>query len=440
MRKEKIFNNLPLKILAIIIAIVIWVVIINVGDPSTRKTISGISVDLLNEEELEQNEYTYNVISGNSISIVVKGPQSIVNELKASDFYASADLSTVSPLSEAADITVKCLKEDAVDDIDITVKTSVVQLSIDNKTYQDYPVEVSYTGTPAEDYIVGDSSTSPATIRITGAESVVEKIARVVIEYDVSGMNADISEVVSPILYDADGNMISTDNLVLSRSNMNLTIQILPTKWVDVNYAVTGTVKDGYQLIGCTSNLTSIQIAATKDDLAEISSINIPAGIIDVSGLTDNKEYSVQLVNYLTENYIIASDLSELIVTADVEPIITKKIKFNTSQITIDNLDKNLKLSSITEMIGDTSVEISVSGVESELEDVDLKKLDPTIDLTGKVAGTYRVPIKLTASDKYTVQDTYYVQVTLTSANQETTTTAAETDPQDTSESDTSLD
>lgn len=421
MRKERIFNNLPLKILAVIVAIVLWIVIINVGDPSTRKTISGISVDLLNKDKLEENDYTYNVISGSSISIVVKGPQSIVNELKASDFSASADLSTVSPLSETADIEVKCLKDDVADDIDISVKNSVVQLSIDNKTYQDFPVEVSCTGTPADDYVVGDKSTSPATVRITGAESVIAKIAHVVVEYDVSGMNADISDVISPVLYDADGNMISADNLVLSRSNMNLTVQILPTKWVDVNYAVTGTVKEGYQLVGCKPNLTSIQIAATKDELAKVTSIDIPAGTIDVSGLTDDKEFTVPLMNYLTENYMIVSETPQLVVAADVEPVITKRVTFNTSKITINNLAKDYKVTSITET-GDTTVDISIIGVEKELDEINIKDLAPSIDLSGKTEGTYRIPIDLKTGDNYTVQGGYWVQVVISEVTSETTT------------------
>ena len=47
--KELIFNNFPLKILAVIIAIILWIVIANVDNPSSRKNISGINVNVKND-------------------------------------------------------------------------------------------------------------------------------------------------------------------------------------------------------------------------------------------------------------------------------------------------------------------------------------------------------------------------------------------------------
>ena len=91
--KELILHNFGLKILAIIIAIVSWIVIVNVDNPSQRKTISGITVNMINGDALTSKGYIYQIESGASISIVVKAPQTIVDELRSTDFYAYADLS-----------------------------------------------------------------------------------------------------------------------------------------------------------------------------------------------------------------------------------------------------------------------------------------------------------------------------------------------------------
>ena len=80
--KDLIFKNFALKILAVIIAVVLWIVIVNVDNPSQRKTISGITVNLLNGDVLTDMDYIYQVNSGSVISIVVKAPQTIVVSLR----------------------------------------------------------------------------------------------------------------------------------------------------------------------------------------------------------------------------------------------------------------------------------------------------------------------------------------------------------------------
>ena len=41
--KEMLLNNLALKIIAVLVAILVWVIIVNVSDPSQRVTVTGIS-------------------------------------------------------------------------------------------------------------------------------------------------------------------------------------------------------------------------------------------------------------------------------------------------------------------------------------------------------------------------------------------------------------
>ena len=51
--KKKIFNNLIFKIAAVISAIVLWLIIVNVDNPTTTRTIYNIPVNLKNTETLD---------------------------------------------------------------------------------------------------------------------------------------------------------------------------------------------------------------------------------------------------------------------------------------------------------------------------------------------------------------------------------------------------
>lgn len=422
-----LFNNLALKLLAIVIAIFVWIIVINIDDPSQRKTISGIQVELLNESDLTNKGYTYDVVQGGTISVVVRGPQSVIEELKSSDFYAYADLSERTPQSNKSKITVSCTKEDVLSQIDIvSQQTDYVELSIDNKISKNFDVEIEITGEPATGYVVNDYSVSPTTVNVAGAQTTVESISYAKITYNVSGLSADNSDTVAPVFYDEDGNVINTDKLELNWDTVKVSVSILPTKEVAVNYAATGTPLNGYLLENVVGSLDKVVISGTKENLDKIDSIDIPAGVIDVTGISSDKEYTIALSSYLSEEYKIVSSDKELTVTAQVEKIQQKTITIPFSDIDVMNMESNYEISYVNDT-GDTSLDVVITGAESDIADIEAEDLNATIDLTGKTVGSSRVKVIVEDSDSYEVEGSYYVWILITDSNESPTTTTEET-------------
>lgn len=439
--KELVFKNIALKILAIILAIVSWIVIVNVSDPSQRVTVSGISVSLQNEETLIDKGYIYQVESGSSISIVVKGPQTIVENLKASDFYAYADLSERTPGSDTAKIYVKCTNEEISEHIDIvSQKSEFVQLAIDNKIDKDLPINIDISGVPADGYVVGSYSASPTTIKISGAEATVEKIVNATITYDVSSMTADVIDTVVPVFYDSEGKVVKADKLELSRSDVRISIEILPTKWVPINFAVTGTPSEGFALVDYTSNISSVNIAAKKSDLNKLSSIDIPSGVVDVTDAKENTEISVNVASYLPSGYSIVSSITTLKVNTQIEKLSDGIVNVPVEDISIKGLGKDYLYEITTQTEGNV-LQVGVKGLDRVVKTLSSKDLNPSIQLAGKRAGEYTVRVILTAGDDFTIPDTYYVKVTISEKEQETETeteTEKETESGENTESGTS--
>lgn len=418
--REMIFNNIPLKILSVIIAIIAWIVIVNVSDPSQRVTITGITVELENEDVLTDKGYIYQVESGNTISIVVKGPQTVVENLKASDFYAYADLSERTPESDTSRIYVKCINDEVTNKIDIvSQKLEYVQLSIDNKVDKDLPVNIDITGTPADGYVVGSYSCSPTTIKVSGAENIIEKISYATLSYDVESLNADVMDNVKPVFYDSDGKIIKSDKLELSRSTIQLQIEILPTKWVSINYVVTGEPAEGYAMTKYESNITSVRIAGEKSDLDKITSIDIPSGVVDISAADADKEMSVNLLNYLPVGYSIVSPYSTMTVKAVIEKISDVIINIPVEDISITGLGNDY-IYEITTGTNGNVLEVGVKGLDTIVKALTSKDLNPTINLTGKKSGVYTVRVSMDDGDEYNISSTYYVKVTITEKEQET--------------------
>ena len=64
-RLIKVFTqNLILKLISIVAAVILWVIVVNVDDPTKEVTISGITVNVLNDNLITDNDQVYEIVSG----------------------------------------------------------------------------------------------------------------------------------------------------------------------------------------------------------------------------------------------------------------------------------------------------------------------------------------------------------------------------------------
>lgn len=409
--KKIIFNNIGLKILALLIAVIVWWVVMNIDDPLVKKTINGVSVELRNDDDLIDKGYIYEVESGNVIAITVWAPESVAKELKSSDFIAYADLSQLSPLTDTANITVECVKSDVKNDIkEITSKIQVVKLSIDNKQTAEVPVTTAIVGNPAENYVIGDISISQNKIDITGAASVIEKIVRAEIKYDVSNMMQSVNEMVTPVFYDENNNVVDTGAIQLSRNSLRLSVVINPTKWIGITINPSVTVADDYKMVGYSLSFDQVKIAGTQESLANISAIDLPSDAIELTDVTESQDCVVNLANYLKASYKIVSGTTELTVHIDIEPMVVKSYIVTKNGIAVNNLGDGLEA-----QIEDSYIEVKVKAIQEVHDSFNMDVLNPNIDLKGYGPGEYEVPVILSEDlNNYILAGNVTVKVNIT--------------------------
>lgn len=409
--KKIIFNNIGLKILALLIAVIVWWVVMNIDDPLVKKTINGVSVELRNDDDLIDKGYIYEVESGNIIAITVWAPESVAKELKSSDFIAYADLSQLSPLTDTANITVECVKSDVKNDIkEITSKIQVVKLSIDNKQTAEVPVTTAIVGNPAENYVIGDISISQNKIDITGAASVIEKIVRAEIKYDVSNMMQSVNEMVTPVFYDENNNVVDTGAIQLSRNSLRLSVVINQTKWIGITINPSVTVADDYKMVGYSLSFDQVKIAGTQESLANISAIDLPSDAIELTDVTESQDCVVNLANYLKASYKIVSGTTELTVHIDIEPMVVKSYIVRKNGIAVNNLGDGLEA-----QIEDSYIEVKVKAIQEVHDSFNMDVLNPNIDLKGYGPGEYEVPVILSEDlNNYILAGNVTVKVNIT--------------------------
>lgn len=306
---KKLFNNIFLKIISIILAFVAWLILVNISDPTTSITVSGVNVRFENETALSSKGYTYEVLDGGKISVELSGPKTDITSVSAADIDATVDLAAMSPFSDYADISVKVVKDgNEVKSIKATPKTSSVKLKILNRNSVDYTVEPEAVGDLPEGYALSDVTVTPASVRIAGSQDDVDKIDTVKAVFDVSGKTSDISEEVKLKFFDSDGEEITETYAQPARDSVNVSARIAKTKTVKIHYETTGSPAPEHTFKGVELSNDTVTISGSDDVLSTIEEFVIPAEAIDITDLSYSKTYKIWLPDYAPEGVSVVSD------------------------------------------------------------------------------------------------------------------------------------
>ena len=414
--KEKIFNNLSLKIVSAVFAVILWTVIVNIYDPNTSYTFSNITVQLVNTQSLTEKNYTFEVVDGGKISVTVSGPKSVVTDLKTSDIAATADLSKVTAFTDYVDIQVQVVKDGQVlNNVEAVPRTSALKLSIENRDTNTYAVNVNTTGTPANGYAVASTTTSPTYIKVTGPTSLVEGVASVGVNVDVSGAKGTVNTQSDINMYDSDGNIITNEELEMSSETADVIVEMARTKTVPVVVKTSGTPSQDCVVTGTSLSQTSVVISGQQEALSKIDNITIPSSAVSVDGLSEDKTYTFKLTDYVPSGVKIVSD-SRLQVTVKISKASTKTVHISSDAIKIENVS-----SGYNAVIEGTGIDVIISGTGTILENISATDITCNVNAAGLSAGTHSVDVSVSVPDGCSVSGNSSVKLTLSANQQETT-------------------
>ena len=84
--QKRITKNLTLKILAFLIAVFLWLIVVNIDDPVDDKTFSNIPVQVTHEEVITDNNNTYQIVDNTQeVNVTVTTQRSVLDKIKAED-------------------------------------------------------------------------------------------------------------------------------------------------------------------------------------------------------------------------------------------------------------------------------------------------------------------------------------------------------------------
>ncbi len=386
--KRKLTNNIILKLLSLVLAIIIWIIIVNIADPVKSRTIPDVPVRVLNENIIKQTGKVYEIVNGKEVDVIVRGKKGIVDSLKASDITVTADIQNLSIVNSIA-LDVECPRLTAAGGTIELSKVKSMSVVLEDVKSEPKVVKATIVGKVAEGFYTSEEyiQVKPSMIQVTAAESVFDQIATIEVEVDVDKRTDDFYPSLVPKAYDAEGKEIESKNLSFSVDTVSVSVNVLITKTVPVEVNIIGEVASGYFIKEHIYEPKEILVAGPERLLDKFDKLKVD---VNVQGMAISGEKEVSIKDYLPNGIVIADSNIKIVNTFVIEEYQEKEIVFTTSDIQVIGKTAAMRVGYTAPS---TVYKINVLAAKEELDNITIDNIKPSIDITNLAYGTYELPI-----------------------------------------------
>lgn len=307
MEKNKKKNKLLYVALSLVIAIMLWMVALNEQNPTVNRSISNVSVNIVGQSSLTAKNL---IILDDSLTvgIKIKGPVLTVGTVKAADITAKIDVSSINAAGVyELPVSISGLPNGAELSNGNSLK---VTLTVDNLVSIYAPININSTGVLEDGLSVFSMKSSLTSVKITGAEQIVDTINNVSATVDLNGITGDTTLSESISAYTLSGELV--DNIKFSNNTADIEILTGYQKTVDIKVSAQGKPASGYAVGSLKAEPNKVSVITRNNNLTSISVV------ITLTG--KEKSDTVMLAKYnIDEDKIVVVNAPKINVTVTIK-------------------------------------------------------------------------------------------------------------------------
>lgn len=388
-RKSSILDNLGLKITSLVGTLILWIVVMSAVNPVVTTTIHGVDVQVKNESAISGLGKTYEILSGDEVSVTVTARKSDIDQLTPEGILVTADLSKLSIVnSTPLEVTIPSLP-----DASIKLSSDTMEISVEDIVDGEFPIEINQTEPPSTKYYISSISLSNDTLVISGAKSLVSKVGKVQIDIDASEITSDTTLTLKPMIYDKNGELMDKSKFNLNTEQIAASISLYNTKLVDLNIHTT-IMSDqiNYILKSIDYDKKQIYVAGPQDKLDKIEEINISLyPEIEIEDISKSQFIrSIEIKDYLPEGLYVSSNDSKVTLTVDFKAFSIRTFNLMPNNIEIENLQSGLKGT-----IDNKQYKINLISLDTDVSALKIDDVKTYVDATSLSAGKHTLNLKL---------------------------------------------
>lgn len=417
--KRYLTNNILLKITSVIFAVMLWLIVLNIDDPNTSKVITNIPIQIENANAITDLNKVYTVVAGDTASVSVTGPRSIVDKLSASDFVATADFTELST-TNAVPITVEVSKSSYRDKVTVFLKTNTMRLSIEDIEEKEFSIEVSNIGFLSDGYVIYENNAADKMVTVYAPTSVMNTIAHVKAMVPAEGQSDDFVSNIILICTDADGREIQMDKNNITMSALSTTVKstVYYSKKVAVKEEFANVVPNGYSILGNEISNTEVTIVGKKKDVLPISELIIPSDLLEVVSNTKDYEIKCNIQDMLPDGVYAFGEVLDVTVKLHIDRTVSRSYNIDVKKLGLINIPADYDASIVTK----GTFVYTLAGLEENIKEYDTQE-SYNVSLEGLGEGTHTVEVTIEVPNGMRLVEKVYVEVKLSKAGDEPTTT-----------------
>ncbi len=429
--KKKLLNNIGLKLISIIIAVILWFTVVIINNPKDSRDFVNIPVKLINTHLLEDEGKVFEVLENSDVvRVTVEVPKNDLNLLRSSDIVAEADVVNLTAVNTVP-INCRVLNED-VTVMNISLNHDMVRLNVEDEARKWVEIKVGWTGEPAEGYMVSQVKGDTTRVQISGPKSQVDQINHAYAEINVTNAISDQSLDTKPVFKDADGNVvdaprIKVDNMTTLK-DIHVTAEILAVKEVPIEVNVSGTPAEGYLVTGVVEcDPPTVRINGTVTALAGVNKITVPEEELDITGADETVESIISIRRYLPDgvNFADSGFTGRVTATIHVESERTRTLMIPKTNFEVQGMPEDIEWEYADEAV---PFELRISGLYARIVSVDQNAVKGTVNVSEWMQqqnleelepGSYRIPVNVALPNGVKIESQAVIQIIILEREEE---------------------
>jgi YbbR domain-containing protein len=359
---HRLVNNVGSIILALVMAIVVWVVAANEENPIVEDVFSeAVPIEIVNQPE-------GTIIFGDvvdTVQLTLRASEASWDELSVNKFRAQVDLAGLSTGVHDLEVQVTC-SDDSVRIVE--KKPEKITVRLEELKEKEVEVKVNVLDNPPLGYSARPASATPSKVKITGPAPMVDQVVTAVVDFFLRNAKDTVVGWVTP---EPD----------------EVTVQVpIEQRWGYKEVAVRtnweGQVAPGYRIDNVSVNPSIVTVTGSPGTLREIPGY-LETAPVEVSNASADVVARMPLV--LPEGVSLPLAGSQgVTVTVTVTPIESKLTL--QSELIIQGLSPGLKATPSPRF-----VDVTLSGSLPKLDILKPENVQVTLDLFDLPPGTHKV-------------------------------------------------
>ncbi|MCJ7622896.1 MAG: CdaR family protein [Anaerolineaceae bacterium] len=289
---REVIKNLPNAILALALAIAVWISAVSDADPTEERTYPrSVSIELIGKDP--GLVLISNVPS--QVSVTLSAPNSIWERLlrEQSAVRAIADLSGLGPGTHDVPIQIQV----GISPVRVvSYGPESVSMTLDSIITRTYSIHLIENGEPATGFQAEQPVLSSTTVTVSGPASLVEQVQEISAVLDIEGVFETVNRALFLEALDINGSVI--DDLTITPSTVNVSQKITQRggyRNVVVKVITSGQIASGYRVTNISVFPPAVTVFSTDPVLVDELPGYVETESLDLSGLNDDLEVYLNL-------------------------------------------------------------------------------------------------------------------------------------------------